>query len=363
MSIQPSHNINFATLFGNKDNSSGYSGLSVDFNTLVNNEINSFTVNGNTVSIKGTNLSVVLPNSTAIGVDEQSGNWVINGIETTLISDSISEEIINNYKFDAINNTNIDLPMNYQYFNYGYKGAGIKNNELYILGSNNQEIIKINSNYEIIDVEGYFKTQYFMIDNNTYNIINKHNIYSITSNNEIIEMNYNYQNVIVQNQGAINQTKYDYQSDTLYAFINDKLYKIQNNEQTLITDQQNIKKYAFDKNYIYFIKNNFVYSIVDNQINQIKYGIKDIISLPNAEFIYGISDNDKLIKINDSSYSYVNGFKNNEKVTDIMEFGNNDIAINKYEIVNLTSTANLCTYAGCIGNVLAGYGNIYWNSK
>ncbi|MBR4316890.1 MAG: hypothetical protein IKP65_08025 [Alphaproteobacteria bacterium] len=98
MNNKDSHNISFATFFGKNEHSSGYSGLSVDFNTLVENEINNFTVNGNTVSVDGSNLSVILPNSTAIGVDKASGNWVINGT----ITDHRARGIDGNVSFDEL---------------------------------------------------------------------------------------------------------------------------------------------------------------------------------------------------------------------------------------------------------------------
>ena len=95
----------------------------------------------------------------------------------------------------------------------------------------------------------------------------------------------------------------------------------------------------------------------------IRYETKDIISLPNANYIYGVTKNDKLIKIQNKSYENINIIKNNEKIISITCFGNDDIAMEKYQVSDLTAKANLCTYAGCIGNVLYGYGNIYWNSE
>lgn len=41
-------------------------------------------MNGNVVNISGSTLSVVLPNAAAIGADEESGNWVINGARTNV---------------------------------------------------------------------------------------------------------------------------------------------------------------------------------------------------------------------------------------------------------------------------------------
>lgn len=78
-----SHNITFATLFGKNGVTSDYTGLQLDFESLVENNVSCFSVNGNVVSVEGTSLSVVLPQATAIGVDEASGNWVINGIVTS----------------------------------------------------------------------------------------------------------------------------------------------------------------------------------------------------------------------------------------------------------------------------------------
>ena len=78
-----SHNITFATLFGKNGETSDYTGLQLDFESLVENNVSCFSVNGNVVSVEGTSLSVVLPQATAIGVDDASGNWVINGIVTS----------------------------------------------------------------------------------------------------------------------------------------------------------------------------------------------------------------------------------------------------------------------------------------
>ena len=87
------HNITLATLFGadkptavpgDSAVETEYTGIQLDLDTIASNAIDTFKVNGNVVNFESSTLSVILPNAAAIGADEETGNWIINGATTSI---------------------------------------------------------------------------------------------------------------------------------------------------------------------------------------------------------------------------------------------------------------------------------------
>ena len=88
--MSKTNNITYATLFGTNPSveygesavDTQYVGMELGLDTIASNVVDTFSVNGNVVTISSSTLSVVLPNAAAIGVDDESGNWIINGAVT-----------------------------------------------------------------------------------------------------------------------------------------------------------------------------------------------------------------------------------------------------------------------------------------
>ena len=93
------HNITLATLFGAEKPSistnqedvqssveSGvdteYTGVQLSFDTIASNAIDTFTVNGNVLNLDESTMNIIIPNAVTIGIDNVTGNWIINGIVT-----------------------------------------------------------------------------------------------------------------------------------------------------------------------------------------------------------------------------------------------------------------------------------------
>ena len=93
------HNITLATLFGAEKPSistnqedvqssveSGvdteYTGVQLSFDTIASNAIDTFTVNGNVLNLDESTMNIIIPNAVIIGIDNVTGNWIINGAVT-----------------------------------------------------------------------------------------------------------------------------------------------------------------------------------------------------------------------------------------------------------------------------------------